>query len=320
VEKNQSVKNQHALFISIVLNAVLLGWMFFSPGASSQHGNYPVNAGSLSEVVTVSVSPSATNLSETQAGNPPHTSILDWRQIESADYKQYIANLHAIGCPSSTIKEIIAADVKDLYASRRATITRTNRYEYWRETPLNVTEQQRKQLRELDEGKAETLKALGVDASDFSNLFADYFRNEVETKDRELDFLSESKRQLIMELRSQEIRQISAADQASQSAKDIDEKTELAIKSLLTPEELHEYDLRTSVLSAQLRSVFEDLQPSEQEFRFIHDTWNNLQTKPAGSDEYREAQKSSEVALRQMLESNRFEIYLRGVKILGYAK
>ncbi len=263
---------------------------------------------------------SATNRTETQAGNPPHTTLLDWRQVESADYKQYIANLRAIGCPAKTIKEIITADVNDLFASRRAAITRTNRYEYWRATPLNFTEEQQKQLREIDEGKTETLKALGVDASDFSNLFAEYYRNDVETKDRELDFLSESKRQLIKELRSQEIRQISAAGQGSPNTMDIDEKTELAIKMLLTPEELHEYDLRTSVPSAQLRSVLENLQPSEQEFRTIYDTWNNLQAKPAGSDEYREAQKSSEVALRRMLGSSRFEIYLQGVKILGYAR
>jgi hypothetical protein len=41
-----------------------------------------------------------------------------WRQIESTDYRTYIANLRGIGCPEQTLQDIITADVHALYASR----------------------------------------------------------------------------------------------------------------------------------------------------------------------------------------------------------
>src|SRR5258705_5916727 len=42
-----------------------------------------------------------------------------WRMVESEDYKKYIANLRAIGCPEETIRDIIKADVNKLFASRK---------------------------------------------------------------------------------------------------------------------------------------------------------------------------------------------------------
>src|SRR5262245_10847191 len=33
-----------------------------------------------------------------------------WRTIESEDYRKYIANLRAIGCPEETIRDIIVAE------------------------------------------------------------------------------------------------------------------------------------------------------------------------------------------------------------------
>ena len=43
----------------------------------------------------------------------------DWSQLESVDYRTYIANLRGIGCPEQTIRDIITADVAELYARRR---------------------------------------------------------------------------------------------------------------------------------------------------------------------------------------------------------
>lgn len=42
-----------------------------------------------------------------------------WSQLESTDYRTYIANLRGIGCPEQTIRDIITADVNSLYAARR---------------------------------------------------------------------------------------------------------------------------------------------------------------------------------------------------------
>jgi hypothetical protein len=55
----------------------------------------------------------------------------DWRAVESADYKQYVANLRAIGCPEKTLRDIIMADVTDLFQQRARNST-SNRFEYWK--------------------------------------------------------------------------------------------------------------------------------------------------------------------------------------------
>ena len=42
----------------------------------------------------------------------------NWQQVESADYRVYIENLRAIGCPEATIRDIIVADINELFAGR----------------------------------------------------------------------------------------------------------------------------------------------------------------------------------------------------------
>lgn len=43
-----------------------------------------------------------------------------WRQIESSDYRTYLANLRAVGCPDQTVADIIKADVHSLYSHKRS--------------------------------------------------------------------------------------------------------------------------------------------------------------------------------------------------------
>lgn len=44
--------------------------------------------------------------------------IVPWRQIESADYRQYVANLRAVECPEWLVRAIIVADIDDLYRQK----------------------------------------------------------------------------------------------------------------------------------------------------------------------------------------------------------
>lgn len=250
----------------------------------------------------------------------PRATPFDWRQVESPDYKEYIASLRAIGCPEKTIKEIITADVNDLFSARRATITQTNHYEYWRATPMNLTEEQRRLLQQLYIEKSEVLKALGIESSDLADLFAEHHRGDVELKELELEFLSEPKRQSVKDLLFRMAQQELAAGDDRRKLDDFEQQTQSAIKSLLTPDEFHDYELRTSIPASQLREVLKYMEPTEQEFLTIFESWNTLNAQPPGSAEYREAQQSSEAALQQLLGPSRFELYLKGVKQLGYSQ
>src|SRR6058998_2049861 len=88
----------------------------------------------------------------------------------------------------------------------------------------------------------------------------------------------------------------------------------------LTPDEFHDYELRTSIPASQLLEVLKEMEPTEQEFRTIFESWNALNAHQPGSTEYREAQQSSEATLKTFLGPSRFELYLKGVKMLGYSK
>src|SRR5580692_6858652 len=47
-----------------------------------------------------------------------------WNQLESSDFRTYIANLRGIGCPELTIRELITAEVDDIYKDRRLELQR----------------------------------------------------------------------------------------------------------------------------------------------------------------------------------------------------
>lgn len=55
-----------------------------------------------------------------------------WHEVESADYAAYIKNLREIGCPESTIRDIIVADVNQLYAHRREKEIIPAEFEWWK--------------------------------------------------------------------------------------------------------------------------------------------------------------------------------------------
>ena len=314
------MKINRPLLISIFLNLALIGWIISLRVAQPRQ----MTSSATTTATTKTRAPA--EQSKVAHDFPPqfvathHASPFDWRQVESPDYKEYIANLRAIGCPEKTIKEIVTADVKDLFSARRAAITQTNHYEYWRATPVNLSEEQRKQLQELSIEQSEVLKALSIELS-AADLFALHYGGVIATKrELELEFLSEPQRQSLKDLLFRMAQQELAAGGDQRKLQDLKEQTQSAIKSLLTPDEFHDYELRTSIPASQLRGVLEDMEPTEQEFRTIFDYWKALNGHQPGSTEYREAQQSSEAALGSILGPSRFENYIKGVEKLGYSK
>src|SRR6266536_995000 len=84
-----------------------------------------------------------------------------WDEIESADFPTYIANLRAIGCPEATIRDIIVADVNQLFARRRATEVVTAEQQWWRSEPdPDVTQSASEKLKALERERRNLLTAL----------------------------------------------------------------------------------------------------------------------------------------------------------------
>jgi hypothetical protein len=244
----------------------------------------------------------------------------DWRQVESEDYKQYIANLRGVGCPEKTIREIILADVNDLFASKAATLTRTNQYLYWRKDPVSRSPEQLKEQQELYLEKRDLLKTLGMEAPDFTDLLGESFRDKREEEQLQLAFLTEAKRQQVTEVWFEQAQQELAAGNDVAQSEAIERQAQARIQAMLTPDEFKDYELRCSTDAAQLRGVLEVAGLTEQEFRVIFDAWRSLKGLSPGTAEYQAAQQSSEATIQQLLGPDRFQSYLSGVKQLGYSR
>lgn len=56
------------------------------------------------------------------AAAPAPSRPFHWAQIESEDYRQYMANLRALECPERLIRDLIVADLDALYETRRRAV------------------------------------------------------------------------------------------------------------------------------------------------------------------------------------------------------
>lgn len=310
------MRTKSLLVGSILLNLILAGWLLLRLGVRPGQPHGSSQATKVSPPASVALTPAP----PPQPAQATRVVTFDWRQVESPDYKQYLANLRGIGCPEKTIKDIIVADVNDLFSSRSRSITATNQYQFWRKVPLSWGEEQRQQLRDLYAQKQEVLKTLGVvrgDASDFTDLLGEAFRDNLEEHELELAFLPEPKQQQVREALFQAAQQEVVGNDNSDT---VEQQTQARLQSLLTPEEFKEYELRTSPDAVQLRGVLDPVDLTEQEFRVIFDSWRNLKAFSPGTAEYRAAQESNESNLQQLLGPERFQLYLGGVKLLGYSR
>jgi hypothetical protein len=203
-----------------------------------------------------------------------------WREVESEDYRTYIANLKSIGCPEETVRDIIVADVNKLFAPRFASLTeRAKEFKYWQtgNQREKIKLEDRRQLRDLNREKSELLKdLLGADVDLESRRLAptaDYLNEEAT-----LGFLPESKRTQLRELneRYQDLERdltqkaggvLTAKDRAELKKLRDQKQTELA--ALLTPQEMSDYELRNSLTADNMRRRYAGVSLSEDEFQRI---------------------------------------------------
>lgn len=264
------------LILSLGLNLVLLTivgvWSvqkWSAPPATNSDPTEAAGTDTGRPLVPTSIAPPASN-------SPPVASQqFDWRAVESEDYKKYIANLRAIGCPEETIRDIIRADVSKLFESRaKAERGGTNRFEYWKGgNPLAnlFNEEAVAKQQTLAREKRELLRELlGEEASEKPDLSTGMV-NPFETM---LDFLPAEKQTQLMELEQKfGAKLMEASKDAMRGDRTgmmkIQSEKDAALLAVLTPEEKFEYDLRMSQSAMVMRMQLGDFELSEQEFRDI---------------------------------------------------
>ena len=208
-----------------------------------------------------------------------------WSHLESQDYKEYVSRLRNFGVPEKTIRDIIIADVQKLYRPRFAALRppkKPTNPNFWenRNQSYNPnreqTKQQREQTRALQKEQTELIKTLlGADVYDQMSKESGY----PDWTERAYGPLSKEDRERITEMRERFQEAQSEIYAKANNYIDQDTQAELAalrrkhrneLAAVLSPEQLEEYELRSSEIAQRMKWELASFDPNEKEFRAIH--------------------------------------------------
>jgi uncharacterized protein YdcH (DUF465 family) len=249
-----------------------------------------------------------------------------WQDIESTNYESYARSLRGFGCPESTVRDIIAADVNSMFAARRKTLlTQTNDMKWWRSIPdpeevRALAEKERAleaERRELlarllgpkwdEQGKSD-LDALPL-SGPVLEAMSEALKGEVQTIVRRSRLAAQDY-----------LRECEARGEAPNRATLIEMGRELReeLARQMTPPQLEEFMLRYSDQADRLRSELRGLEASPDEFRKLFAATESIDRELArlqGSDdptaaaELERLKRQRQAAVRSVLGAERFEGY-----------
>jgi hypothetical protein len=208
-----------------------------------------------------------------------------WSEVESQDYKEYIARLRSVQCPEETIRDIIVADINKLYAPREAPFKlvveapEDSSGDWHADRPRRQANfERRKQLHAIQKEKNALLKELlGIELP-LEPLRGRDNRN-YEMFEAAFNALPAGKRDVVREIQE-------GYWQMSDALKDkyehqrtpeylveyrrINDERKAKLEAVLTPGELEDYDMHHSNVARNLQSSLDGFNPTEDEFRTIY--------------------------------------------------
>jgi hypothetical protein len=202
-----------------------------------------------------------------------------WSDIESDDYAVFIRNLRWIGCPESTIRDIIVADVNQLFLRRHAAEIVTPQQQWWRTEAdpevaqaaatdaLALARERRELLTELLGPNWESAEYPFPAAYALSSLDGPILGQLApETKAA----VHQIERSVQERLRSY-LEKVEPAGQPPDPAvlARLREESRSALSEILAPEALEEYLLRNSLLASELRDSLRGVEVTPEEFRTL---------------------------------------------------
>ncbi len=210
---------------------------------------------------------------------------LDWRELESSDDATYLANLRKAGVPEEIVRAVIADRLG------RAHIAKMQRgpYRFWTPNSAGAATNIAKAVRYAQAYKEyrDALAQLDLPVPVINPSAVEF-----EGQRRVHAYLSPEKFEAFMEIEDKFAHLEQASSQQSKDLGLTEDEAERrsfkaqkreAIAALLTPEELEQYDLRTSQLSHRLRSNLDTFQPTEEEFVKIFRVLSKAEPELGGS-------------------------------------
>ena len=243
--------------------------------------------------------------------------FFSWQEVESDDYPTYIANLHDIGCPEQTIRDIIIADVNAVYARKRATELVTADQQWWRSEPdPAIVKAAAARSNELDQERRALLARLlgsGWEGGDLVSLprptrpgvvldgpVLGIMPNEVKQSVEEISLRSQDRIAAYLEEQRKAGKPIDPVELAK-----LRQQTRAELAQVLSPFQLEEFLLRYSQSAGALREELGQLKyfnSSADEFRAVFRATDSLDQQLAL---LAAATDPNSVTLRRSLEEQR---------------
>ena len=248
-----------------------------------------------------------------------------WRDIESPDYRTYIYNLRSVGCPDSTVRDILVADINQLYLRRRLGLAPTNDLAWWH----SDADTQRQALESnivnaLDQERRALLTSLLGTNWDMSGWLS--APAPVALVGPVLGILSPETQQKVQGIYSAStqrietyLRQVAAAGQPANPAvlAQLEQNARAQLAQVLSPEQLEEFQLRYSPSAARLRAAFKGFELAPDEFRALvraQQTADAQFVHELGEGEFSSSQSQQlvqqrEAAIRSALSPERYAVW-----------
>ena len=314
------------LLASLAAN-VVLGDIFFRYGTILPHLSKPKPTATVAapagvRPVTISQPP----IFVVQGTNAPFS----WAQLESDDFKVYIARMRAFGVPEKTIRDIVLTEVRKLYAPRLAALRpqKTVNPKFWERNNYRsygyMTKDQRDQFNALQKEEHDLIKSL-LGENVYTEMAEDSGTRDY--LDLELGPLTADQKKQLSDIiqRFQE----SKSDIYQKANGYVDMDTQADIKALdkkfrdelatvLTPEQVEKYELQNSDIANNMRFQLGAFDPNEQEFRSIYEYKQALDDLKSGDSDSQTAadrqmqqqkQKELDATLAQSLGPDRLKQY-----------
>jgi len=263
------------LAVSLLLNFGL----FAAAAHYATRKSAPAPVQALATATTPAATPRKASVARAEQAAAPAAAVesFQWRQIESEDYKRFIANLRSIGCPEETIRDVIIADVNKLYAQKLAAAGRIRDTRFWQAGAAKnkLAVENRRLARDFDREKWVLLRELlGPNAeSEFRKSVPGV---ELLAEETALGFLPEAKRATLKEIldrlgdQESELMQRGVWTQKERAElKRLRETRAAELARVLTPQELEDYEVRNSSSADAVRARLTGVNVSEEQFRLM---------------------------------------------------
>jgi hypothetical protein len=238
--------------------------------------------------------------------------LLTWSDLESTNYSIYIANLRGIGCPEETVRDIIVADVNQLFSARRNAEVTLPSQQWWRTEPdPEVAAAARAKLAALDEERRQLLTQLLGPGWDSEGRHFEPPQPFPALDGPLLGSLSSETKAAVHSVEAarraalRELHETAAREGRSPSARElaaIEQAARAKLAELLGPAELEEYSLRYSPQADRLREQLRDFEPTAEEFRALFRATEPIESELAARREavVREALGQERFAYHQL--------------------